>query len=112
MALVRFPDGVVKVTEYHGTSDILHAYLADSYDEWKRDHTWEGHSDADDAEPVEIFAFYGGEWWWEGRATRQFVVAGIAPYGAEDQMGQVMIAPAEQHEGKPQWVEEWERANR
>lgn len=108
MALVRFPDGAVKVTECHGTSDILHPYLADTYEEWKAKHTWEGATKSDpDAESVDIWAYYGSCFWWQGTATRQFVIEGIEPWGSEDQMGNWIKRPVDRHNEIPDWAWEW-----
>lgn len=108
LALVRFPDGAVKVTEYHGTSDILHPYLADTYEEWKAQRTWDGCPEYEpDAEAVDIWAYYGSQFWWRGTATRRFVIDGIEPWGSEDQMGNWINRPVERHRETPDWVWAW-----
>lgn len=94
-ALVRFPDGTIKETTYHGTSDVLDDRLDESYVGF--DLRW----------PVEIWTNYGGGFWWKGLATRGEVVAGNMPWGDEDFWGHWVEEPAEIHDGDPAWVAEY-----
>lgn len=99
-ACVRFEDGTVKWCVYHGTSDILLPGLFDSLDEaWKaRDdgRSWKGTEDHDPEhvpeEAVVIYSDYGGGFWWNGVATRRYVVGPLDPYEGD------------MTDGTPEWV--------
>lgn len=108
-ALVRFPDGTVKFTNYHGTSDILHPALRVTLAEAFDSRDWGPGKPEGEVFDVEIFTFYGGDWWWEGKATKEYVVEGVEPWGNED-WGDITTPPSVRHDGKPEWVAEIEEA--
>ena len=113
LALVRFGDGRVRYGVYHGTSDILYPSLHDSSEAaWRDKHHGTGDTPPV-MEPVIIYSDYGGGFWWDGEATRNYVAGEFcAPFGIEAFDGHVLTPKLEIHDERPDWVkdilgEEW-----
>lgn len=101
---VRFPDGTINLFEYNGTVDICIPMLWDKREElsahW-RSGQWRDClcGPAAKIEPVEIYANYGGGYYWPGTACRtcNTLVSGHEPAGEENG----------EKDGEPEWWLEW-----
>lgn len=98
---VRFPDGTVKFTVYHGTSDVMFATLYDTLAE-----AWDSKSDRF-AEPngpledVEIYSDYGYGFWWHGQAARNAIDPRFLSWWSDDGKNDL-----DRFDGTPDWFSE------
>jgi hypothetical protein len=92
-AAVRFEDGTIKFTIYHGGGDYVWPALADSFT-WQRSQPWRVCS-CGQAETVEIADNYGGAEYWQGLACRHCLAL------TEDSI----TPPLRAARGLPEWAE-------
>ena len=105
LAAVRFPDGRVRWTIYHGTSDVLSNALYDSPAGAWLGPRWFGNGPHGAWEAVDIYSDYGGGFWWRGVASKVKIRSEFCqPHGAEDQAGNVLISAVDIQAGMPDWA--------
>jgi hypothetical protein len=124
LALVRFPDGALRVAYFLGDAGLVVPLLFPIED---APNVWEAgagplldqlasHEEPPEPEPaetetVQIWTSYGTPSWWEGQASHdgERLVAGIDPYGVADDFDEGPPSrPTHVHEGTPSWVpDDW-----
>ena len=110
LAAVRFPDGLILHTHYHGASDIVSRYLSDETRgcrpgvEYPDDYR---ECDCGRDEAVEIATNYGGGSYWPGRACQHCrdITRGTCEFGYDyyDRPGWIEEPPEWVREGLPDW---------
>jgi hypothetical protein len=126
LALVRFPDGEIRVAYFFGDPEMVLPFLfplADATAVWEagmdplmaRAEALDANGvEPADAEDVQIWADYGQTFWWKGRASRSTdtIVDGLDPRGMAAEFGDPTGEPPRPvHDEVPDWVpSDWRRS--